>query len=137
MRSHLVPVSAVSVLVVDDEPAVLRLLDVALRHYGFAVRLAWGGEQAVEQLGRHRDSTDLVLLDVQMPGLDGPQTLALLREVDPDVPVVIMTGNGGAYTAEELLLLGAARVVGKPFASIEGLSRLLRQVARPGAMPPP
>lgn len=118
------------VLVVDDEPAVLNMLDFALRCHAFAVRRAGGGEEAVEAYRRHRDTTGLVLLDVRMPGLDGPQTLARLREIDPGVRCVFMSGHTGAYTAEQLLALGAARVLQKPFAGMDALVLALREAGR-------
>jgi two-component system OmpR family response regulator len=117
------------VLVVEDDPDVFRCLVLALQHHGFAVRQAGGGRQAVEEYRRHRGSIDLVLLDVQMPGLDGPQTFTLLREIDPHVRCVFMSGNTGRYSAEELIALGAARVLSKPFASMAGLAQTLRLAA--------
>ena len=117
-----------AVCVVDDEPAVRQALTLALRHFGLTVWEAGGGEEAVRLYRRHRDAIAAVLLDVRMPGLDGPQTLALLRREDPAVRVVFMTGNTGDYAAEELLGLGAAAVLEKPFGSLPELARLLRQV---------
>ena len=60
------------ILVVDDEAGVLRVLDLVLRQQGFAVWPAAGGVEAVELYRRHREAIDVVLLDVCMPGLDGP-----------------------------------------------------------------
>jgi CheY-like chemotaxis protein len=104
-----------TVLVVEDEPMVLKLLDTALRHYGFSVRLAAGGREAVETFRSDPGGIALVLMDVQMPGLDGPQTLAALRQIDPAVRCCFMSGDTGAYTVEDLLHCGAARVFPKPF----------------------
>jgi DNA-binding NtrC family response regulator len=117
------------VLVVDDDPDVLRFLDLALRQHGFAVRQARGGEQAVEVYRRQHQTIDVVLLDVQMPPPDGPQTFALLRAIDPGVQCVFMSGHTGVYTAEDLFALGAAYVLQKPFASVAGLAGLLRRLA--------
>ena len=117
------------VLVVEDEPAVLRMLDFALRCHGFLVRAASGGGAAVGLYERHRGTVDVVLLDVRMPGMDGPRTLAALRRIDPGVRCVFMSGNTGEYRAEQLLALGAARVLPKPFSSIDEVVRVLREVA--------
>jgi CheY-like chemotaxis protein len=119
------------VLVADDEPAVLRLLDVALRQHGFAVRRAGGGEAAVELYRRHRATIDVVLLDVQMPGLDGPGALAALRAIDPAVRCVFMSGHTGRYAVEELLATGASCVLAKPFPRMDGVVQVLRAVGRP------
>ena len=117
------------VLVVDDEALVLRLLEMALPQHGLAVRQAGGGAEAVAVYRRHRGSIGVVLLDVRMPGLDGPQTLAALRAIDPGVRCVFMSGDTRGYSAEQLLGLGAARVVAKPFRCLAELAGTLREVA--------
>ena len=66
--------SCTEVLVVDDERLVLRLLELALPQHGLAVHLAGGGAEAVAVYRRHRGRIGVVLLDVRMPGLDGPHT---------------------------------------------------------------
>lgn len=113
------------ILVVEDEPGVLQMLDVALRHYGFAVRLAASGQEAVELYRRHHPTVALALLDVQMPGLDGPGTLAALKQINPDLRFCFMSGHTGKYTDEDLLRLGAAHVLPKPFVSLSLFTRLL------------
>jgi two-component system OmpR family response regulator len=119
------------VLVVDDEPTVLTMLDFALKYHGFTVRRADGGEAAVRAYERHRATVDLVLLDVQMPGMDGPQTLAALQAIHPGVRSVFMSGSTGKYTGEQLLALGAACILQKPFRSLDEVMRVLRAAARP------
>ena len=117
-----------TILVVEDDHAVRNMLETALRHYGFRVRPAGGGDEAVAVYERHRDTIDLVLLDVQMPRVDGPHTLARLQSMNPDVPCVFMSGHTGEYTAEQLLALGAAAVLAKPFPDLGQLIDLLREV---------
>jgi CheY-like chemotaxis protein len=114
------------VLVVEDEPGVLRMLGMALRMYGFNVRLARDGAEGVELFRQHRESIDLVLMDVQMPEMDGPHAFARMREIDPTVRVMFMSGHTGSYTPEELLALGAVRVLSKPFRSLEEIPQALR-----------
>jgi CheY-like chemotaxis protein len=120
-----------SVLVVDDQPFVLQLLGLALSLQGLATRLAASGSEAIELYKRHREDIGVVLLDVQMPGLDGPQTLAALRRLDPDVRCCFMSNEPGRYTPNDLLALGAGAFLAKPF-SIDEAARTLRQVARQG-----
>jgi two-component system, OmpR family, response regulator len=117
------------VLVVDDEAAVLQMLGFVLPQHGVAVRQAGGGEEAVAIYRRHRDRIAVVLLDVRMPGLDGPQALALLREINPDVRCCFMTGYAAGYPPDELLALGADRVLEKPFRDMADLAGTLREVA--------
>lgn len=117
------------VLVGEDEKAVREMLGVALDHHGFSVFLAGGGEEVIQIYSRHRQAIDVVLLDVHMPDCDGPQTLAALQEIEPGVPVVFMSGNIGCYSGEELLALGAVRVLPKPFGSMAELVQLLGLLA--------
>jgi CheY-like chemotaxis protein len=112
--------------VVDDEAAVRSFLDVGLRHYGFDVRLAADGQEAVKQYQQQGSELDLVLLDVRMPGLDGPQTLAALRQLNAELRCCFMTGQAGLYSEDELLNLGAIRVFHKPFQLAE-MARVFSQ----------
>jgi CheY-like chemotaxis protein len=78
---------------------------------------------------QHRHSIRVVLLDVKMPGFDGPQALATLREIDPGVRCVFMTGYAADSLVADLLALGADRVVQKPFRDLAALAGTLREVA--------
>lgn len=115
------------VLVVDDEEGIRKLLATALPRYGFAVWVVPNGREAIGVYGAHRASIDLALLDVQMAECDGPQTLAGLREISPDVRVCFMTGNPGQHTVQSLLALGAVAVLKKPFA-LAGLAANLKRL---------
>jgi CheY-like chemotaxis protein len=105
--------SSRTVLVVDDNDGIRQMLRTALRTLNFDVRIAANGAQALDLFTR--DAIDLVLLDVQMPIMDGPQLLTALQKIRPDVRCCFMSGNSGAYTKEELLQRGAACVIQKPF----------------------
>jgi CheY-like chemotaxis protein len=72
---------APGILVADDDPALLNLLELLLRRRGFDVWAARDGRAAVELFRRHRGGVAVVLLDVRIPGLDGPQALAELRRM--------------------------------------------------------
>jgi two-component system, OmpR family, response regulator len=103
------------ILIADDVNLILVLLKLELEQRGFRVWLAGGGADAVTLYEQDHGDIDLVLLDVQMPGLDGPRTLAALREIDPDLLACFMTGGAGGYTLGDLARLGALGVFGKPF----------------------
>jgi CheY-like chemotaxis protein len=111
------------VLVVDDNPDVRALLQTILRHHGFDVWLAPGGAEAVQLYGQQRDKVDIVLLDVDMPEWDGPRTFKALRRENPNLVVCFVTGRGSEYPDKDLLALGAARVLHRPFeaANVAGL----------------
>jgi CheY-like chemotaxis protein len=116
-----------SVLVVDDEAAVRGALQAALQAYGFAVWTAANGAEALDVYARHRGAIGAVLLDVRMPGLDGPQTLAGLRRLDPQVRCCFMSGDPGRYGTDELLGRGARHVFAKPL-RLEEVAGVLRQL---------
>jgi serine/threonine-protein kinase RsbW len=103
------------VLVVDDEPHARRLLELVLAREGYAVWSAPGGRAALEFFRQNRERIGVVLLDVRMQGLDGPQVLAALREIDPNVRAVFVSADGGDHGPDALLGLGAAAVLQKPF----------------------
>jgi CheY-like chemotaxis protein len=119
------------VLVVDDESAVLDLLARALPRHGLRVWAAAGGEEAAALLAAHRGEIDAALLDVRMPGLDGPATLAALRGLRPALPCCFMTGQSGPYADEELLRQGASHVLHKPFQLAE-VARVLLSLCGAG-----
>jgi DNA-binding NtrC family response regulator len=102
-------------LVVDDEPGVRGVLNNGMRQQGFTVWLAAGCEEALDLYRCHQEAIDVVLLDVCIPGQDGPQTLTALQELNPKVRCCFMSGDLGSYTVERLFNLGAAAVIRKPF----------------------
>jgi CheY-like chemotaxis protein len=117
-----------SILVVDDEALVRSVLDTGLRRHGFTVWLAANGQEAVELYRHHGDHIPLVLLDVRMPGLDGPQTLAALKTLNPHLHCCFMTGHTGNYSLEELQACGATRIFSKPF-PLDPVAPFLKQLA--------
>ena len=116
------------VLIVDDEPDIRRIAKLGLsRVGGMEVVEATNGTEALARA--KEDHPDAVLLDVMMPGLDGPSTLARLRE-DPAtsaIPVVFLTAKAIATEVDRLKSLGAAGVLTKPFDPMT-LARELRGV---------
>jgi DNA-binding NtrC family response regulator len=99
-------------LIVDDDPGPREALGLVLEH-DFDVLFAQNGREALSVLSS--SSVDVVTLDLQMPGLSGEQTLALLRDVDPVVPVIIVTGHSSLESAIVALRLRAFDYISKPF----------------------
>lgn len=104
------------ILVVDDDRLLREMIGRALKSDGFAVWSAANGNEAISLYREHIGQIDAVLLDVCMIGLDGPQTLDALRQVNSKVAACFMSGSLGTYRREDLTTAnGAARVFDKPF----------------------
>lgn len=104
------------ILVVDDSPLIREAARIGLEAVaGHSVETAQSGEEAVARAAAQRP--DAILLDVVMPGMDGPATLAALRagEATRDLPVVMVTGLDAATHGPQLEELGAAGMISKPF----------------------
>jgi CheY-like chemotaxis protein len=123
------PRSDYRVLVVDDNDEVRRFLAAGLPRAGFDVLLAASGGEAADLLRAGRAEVDVVLMDVLMPGGDGPASLAALREQDPAVLCCFMSGDLGSYTEDGLRQLGTGEVLRKPF-TLAGAGRVLRDEIR-------
>jgi PAS domain S-box-containing protein len=112
-----------TVLVVDDERPVRDSVAAALRALGYRVFCAEDGEKAIE-LVRERTDIDVVLLDMVMPNMDGRATYLALREMRPDLRVVLTTGFALNEEAQRILDLGVREFIAKPF-SVELLSQVM------------
>jgi two-component system cell cycle sensor histidine kinase/response regulator CckA len=97
-----------TILVVEDEPTLRRVAGKLLEKLGYQVLEATSGERALEIFAERQGDIDLVLLDVIMPGLNGMQTLALLRDLDPQIRVILCSGMAEAQ--EENLPAGVSFV---------------------------
>lgn len=125
-----------TVLVVDDEPRMVRFVSMNLELEGFRVVSASDGLEAVRTVAR--EVPDVVLLDVMMPGIDGFETLKRIRELS-QVPVIFLSVKGEEIDRVRGLDLGADDYISKPFSPKELLSRVRavlrrteRKVGSPG-----
>ena len=100
-------------LIVDDEPAIRKVVGMMLRRLGFEVLAAEDGLEALDVLSTVADKAVLVLLDYSMPRMGGPQTLAGIRAAWPDLPVIMCSGyDPGDLTTGEMP--GATAYLQKP-----------------------
>jgi len=122
-----------TIFVVDDDPALLRGLDIALQGRGYAVRTAPGGAEFLELL--ESESPDLVVMDVMMPGMSGLEVLRRLRADErwAELPVMMVTAYPHADVSEEAARRGVGDVVPKPFRLEELVERIEKQLGRRGA----
>jgi two-component system response regulator GlrR len=100
------------ILLVDDDTALLRLLEMRLQASGYEISCADSGEQALEQIRQH--SFDLVLTDLRMDGMDGLTLFSHIRQEQPDLPVIIITAQGSLPEAVEATQKGVFGFLSKP-----------------------
>ena len=115
------------VLVVDDESSVRSITSQLLSAYGYRVRTAANGAEAVAAFARQAGEIDVVLTDLMMPVMDGANTMRALRTIDPRVKVIASTGIEGAAAAAAEATPRINALIAKPF-RVETLLRVVRQV---------
>ena len=116
-------------LVVDDERLVLESCVDMLSDLGYQVSSCTNGREAVEHYAANRRKIDLVLTDVVMPELSGPQCLAELRKINPNVRVLVMSGYMDDGRATEMLKNGALGMLQKPFSTQQLSAAVARALA--------
>ena|SRR5579872_5286284 len=123
---------SVTLLIVDDEPAILRMLVEALKDPGLTVLTATSGVKAIEIYSQHQSKIDMVLLDLQMYPCSGLQIMTELKRINPSVKVAVMSGSSSDGSVAEMLEAGAVSVFSKPFISLSDLSFALNQLVEVG-----
>jgi len=103
------------VLLVEDEPAVLELMRRTLESYGYTVLHASTPERALRAMQDADARVQLLLTDVVMPGINGPELARQLRELDPAMRVLFMSGYSSDIVAEQGLLPAEVALITKPF----------------------
>src|SRR5918992_1173186 len=116
-----------SILIVDDEPGVRSALTGVLKDEGYDVEAVDSGEACLERLGRQ--TYDLVVLDIWLPGMDGLATLSRMRERQIETQVVIISGHGNIESAVRAIKMGAFDFVEKPL-SLEKTVLVVRNALR-------
>ena len=123
---ELPPRASGAVLVVDDDAIVRRAVATALDNLGYTAIEAASGSEALDACRARRGEIRAVLLDMVMPRMSGAATYAALRELDADVPVVLMSGHASNEDVQGLIDLGARGFVAKPY-SVDALARALAE----------
>jgi DNA-binding response OmpR family regulator len=125
----------VKVLVVEDDRLVAQFLQRGLEEQGMQVEVEGDGPQGLE---RGADPTlDLIILDLRLPGMPGPEVLRTLRDRGVATPVLILTAQDAVESKVQALRMGADDYVTKPFAFEELLARVEALARRPKAIAPP
>jgi two-component system NtrC family response regulator len=102
-----------NILVVDDEVVICKSIQRILSPEGYEVKTALSGEEALEKISQ--ESFDIVITDLKMPGMDGMELLAKIKEKDPEIIVIIITGYSTVQTAVQAMKMGALDYIPKPF----------------------
>ncbi|MGV8080054.1 MAG: PAS domain S-box protein [Syntrophales bacterium] len=115
------------ILLVDDEPMILEPTARMLGGLGYTIYQAASGQDAVSIYMEKRDRIDLVILDMILPGMSGSQVLAMLREIDPGVRVILSSGYGLQGEVQKVMEAGCRGFIQKPY-SLRELSIAVHQV---------
>ncbi len=120
-----------SILVVDDEPGMRALFSFMLGPKGYHVRTAGSGKEAIESV--KNSDCDLVFLDIRMPYMNGLEVFRVLKQLRPDISVVMMTGYAVEQLLKDALDEGAKGYLRKPFTIDELLEQINSILARDGS----
>jgi CheY-like chemotaxis protein len=119
-----------TILVVDDEEGVRSLAASVLEEAGYTVELAGDGAEAIERLRELGDDVRLVLLDLTMPQLGGAEAAVELRQIQPDIPIIAMSGYGDIEVMQQFSDAAVDDFLPKPFTPDE-LSVKVRDLLSP------
>src|SRR5690606_30963700 len=108
-----------NILIIDDEKAIRKTLTEILSFEGYKIDEASDGEEGLKRFGEK--SYDLVLCDIKMPKIDGIEFLEKAKGINPDIPIIMISGHGNIDTAVEAVKKGAFDYISKP----PDLNRLL------------
>jgi nitrogen regulation protein NR(I) len=117
------------ILIVDDDPQIRQSFEKILTEEGHGVRTAASGEAALAEI--QKSMADLVIMDIRLPGMNGLEAFQAMHEIEPKLPVIIMTAYGTTETAIEATKLGAFEYVLKPF-EIPDILALISQALEAG-----
>ena len=113
-------------LLIDDEPDIVRVLSMSLKADGYDVLTAQSGAEGLAAF--EKEKPDIIITDIKMPGMDGIEVLEKIKAIEPNAEVIIITGHGDIDNAIEALKFGASDYINKPIRD-EALSIALKRAA--------
>ncbi|MDY7990198.1 response regulator transcription factor [Paenibacillus polymyxa] len=116
-----------TILLVDDEPEIIKLMQIYLENEGYRLLMARDGLEALEQVSR--ESIDVMVLDVMMPNMDGVEACMKIRETE-HFPIIMLSAKGEDMDKITGLSVGADDYVTKPFSPLELVARIKSQLRR-------
>jgi CheY-like chemotaxis protein len=123
-------VTTETILLADDEPAVLMLAERLLGQSGYRVLTVRDGEEALAVYRRHADEIALVITDLRMPKLDGLELLRQLKQLNQDVKVLVVTGSPVSELAAAAMAEGAEEMLAKPYHIADLVKTVRRMLCR-------
>jgi DNA-binding NtrC family response regulator len=122
-----------TILVVDDEPEVRKLVGAMVSRQGFEVLTADSGEAALQEYERHSEPIDLLLTDVVAPGMSGPMLADRLAEKQPGLKVLFMSGYDNTSVVQRYVVERGYDLLHKPFTAEELLAKVTEMLKRPAS----
>ncbi|MBT8350175.1 MAG: PAS domain S-box protein [Deltaproteobacteria bacterium] len=116
-----------TILIVDDEEMIIEVGEAMLKKLGYNVITSGSGQEAIEMLTERGEAIDLVILDMIMPGMDGGKTFDRIREIQPEIPVIISSGYAINGQATDILKRGCNGFIQKPY-DLSALSKKIRNI---------
>ena len=116
-----------TILLIDDERDVIKITKIMLENLGYNIISASNGKEGIEKYKKFKDKIQLILLDVIMPEMGGVNTFYMLREINPDLKILLISGFSKHENIQKLLNDGANGFIQKPF-SIYEISKILHEV---------
>ncbi len=112
------------ILIVDDEEELRRMLKIYLEHLGYETVVAENGENALDIFKNSKRKFGLVLLDIKMPKIGGKEATEMLKEIDPDVKIILTSGYPTDEKSRELIRSNIVDFLEKPF-TLADLSKVI------------
>ena len=116
-----------TILLVDDEDMIITVANEMLRKLGYEIIVAKSGKEAIELCRAHKDTIDIIILDMIMPDMSGEETYDRIKEVIPEVKVLLSSGYSIIGQAKDMLERGCNGFIQKPF-NLRRLSQKIREV---------
>ncbi len=116
-----------TILVVDDAAVVLQMIQDTLTSYGYKVYAADTASTALQLFEQHKDEIDLLISDVIMPEMHGPEIYYRIQATSPDIPVLFISGYADGFTLEEVRSMESVSFLQKPF-TVRNLIRMVRNI---------
>jgi DNA-binding NtrC family response regulator len=117
----------IDILIIDDEKKFASMLSKRIQLRGYSAVVCYDGKTGLKWIEENKGSVTLILLDLQLPDIYGTKVLSGIKNMKPDIPVMVLTGHGTEQDRQECEHLGAYQFVHKPL-KIETLMTILEQI---------